>query len=179
MTFNQTTNGTYAGVMSGTGTLTKSGTGNVTLSGTNTYSGGTTISAGTLTGTTDSLQGNIANDANVIFDQSHQWNLCRSYVRELATLTKANNGDLTLSGTNTYSGGTTVSAGSLTGTTTSLQGDIVNNANVTFNQLTNGTYAGMMSGSGSLTLAGSGTRDPLRRQYLYGRHDRLGRHSAR
>ena len=56
--------------MSGTGNLTKSGTGTVTLSGANTYSGGTTVSAGSLTGTTDSLQGNIVDNANVTFNQS-------------------------------------------------------------------------------------------------------------
>ncbi len=39
-----------------------------------------------------------------------------------------------LSGANTYTGGTTVSAGILQGDTTSLQGNIVDNANVTFNQ---------------------------------------------
>src|SRR5699024_10439025 len=68
--FDQATNGTYAGVMSGTGSLTKTGTGNVTLSGANTYSGGTTVSAGTLTGTTLSLQGAILNNAAVVFDQA-------------------------------------------------------------------------------------------------------------
>ena len=55
-----------------------------------------------------------------------------------------------LSGASTYSGGTTVSAGTLQGDTTSLQGNIVNNANVTLDQMFSGTYAGNMSGTGSL-----------------------------
>ena len=49
VTFNQTTTGTFSGLINGSGTLTKSGTGSVTLAGNNTYSGATTISAGTLT----------------------------------------------------------------------------------------------------------------------------------
>ena len=59
-------------------------------------------------------------------------------------ITKSGTGNVTLSGANTYSGGTTVSSGSLIGTTTSLQRNIVDNANVTFNQATNGTYAGVL-----------------------------------
>ena len=46
-----------------------------------------------------------------------------------------------LSGTNTYTGGTTVSAGILQGSTTNLQGNILDNANVTFNQAAAGTYS--------------------------------------
>jgi len=72
------------------------------------------------------------------------------------SLVKEGSGTLTLSGANTYSGGTTVSAGSLVGTTTSLQGAITNNAAVTFDQSTAGTYAGVMSGNGSLTKLGAG-----------------------
>jgi len=72
------------------------------------------------------------------------------------SLVKQGVGALTLSGTNIYSGGTTVSAGSLVGTTSSLQGAITNNAAVTFDQATSGTYAGVMSGSGSLTKLGAG-----------------------
>ena len=71
-------------------------------------------------------------------------------------LEKIGSGKLTLTGANTYSGGTTVSAGSLVGTTSSLQGAIANNAAVTFAQSTSGTYAGVMSGNGSLTKLGSG-----------------------
>jgi uncharacterized protein with beta-barrel porin domain len=71
-------------------------------------------------------------------------------------ITKTGSGTLALGGTNDYSGGTTVSAGTLSGSTTNLQGAITNNAAVTFNQTTDGTYAGSMTGSGTLTKTGAG-----------------------
>ncbi len=153
--FDQATDGTYAGTMSGTGTLTKTGSGNLTLSGANSYSGGTTVSAGTLSGSSTSLQGAILNNSLVIFDQ----NFGGTYAGVMSgsgSLTKIGTGNLTLSGANSYSGGTTVSAGTLTGTSTSLQGAIVNNAAVVFDQAFDGTYAGIVSGSGSLTKSGGG-----------------------
>ena len=48
LTVTQTANGTFAGTIKGTGGLIKAGTGSLTLSGANTYSGPTTINAGTL-----------------------------------------------------------------------------------------------------------------------------------
>ncbi len=71
-------------------------------------------------------------------------------------LTKAGSGTLVLSGANTYALGTLVSAGALEGTTTSLQGNVTNNAALVFNQSANGTYAGAISGTGTLTNKGSG-----------------------
>ncbi len=82
------------------------------------------------------------------------------------TLTKDGTGTLILSGVNNYGGGTTVSAGTLQGDTGSLQGDITDNANVTFNQSTAGSYGGVLSGSGSLTKSGSGNLT-LSRTNLY------------
>jgi autotransporter-associated beta strand protein len=73
-----------------------------------------------------------------------------------ASLVKTGSGNLTLGGANTYAGGTTVSGGRLIGTTSSLQGGIVNNAAVEFSQSTSGTYLGSISGSGSLTKSGAG-----------------------
>ena len=46
LAFNRSDTLSYAGVISGTGSVTKSGTGTLTLTGTNTYTGTTTISAG-------------------------------------------------------------------------------------------------------------------------------------
>ena len=148
--------GTYSGSMSGSGYLEKSETGTLTLSGTNTYSGGTTVNAGTLVGTTDSLQGNISNDGTVRFDQSTDGTYS-SVMSGSGSLEKAGSGTLTLGGMNTYSGGTTVIAGTLAGTTDNLQMAITNNGNVRFDQSTYGIYSGAMSGSGSLEKAGTGT----------------------
>jgi autotransporter-associated beta strand protein len=152
----QTTNGTFSGLIEGAGRFVKSGSGDVTLSGANTYSGGTLVSGGTLTGTTSSLQGNITNNAAVVFNQT----TAGTYADAMSgngSLTKSGNATLTLSGANSYSGGTLVSAGALAGSTTSLQGNITNNATVVLSQTTNGSYSGAMSGSGALVKAGSGT----------------------
>jgi outer membrane autotransporter protein len=142
--------------MSGTGTLTKTGAGTVTLSGNNTYSGGTTVGAGGLTGTTSSLQGNITNNATVTFNQAGDGTYAGA-MDGTGTLTKLGIGNITLSGTNTFTGGTTVTAGTLTGTTSSLQGNIINNAAVIFDQAMAGTYGGVISGTGTLTKQGIGT----------------------
>ncbi len=154
--FNQTTDGTYAGVLSGTGSLTKQGSGLLNLTGSNTYSGGTTVSAGTLQGNTTSLQGNIANNAVVVFDQATTGTYA-GVLSGTGGLTKQGAGLLNLTGSNTYRSGTTVSSGTLQGNTTSLQGNIVNNAAVVFDQTTDGTYSGAMTGTGLLTKQGAGT----------------------
>ncbi|HZX82672.1 MAG TPA: autotransporter-associated beta strand repeat-containing protein, partial [Reyranella sp.] len=154
--FDQNTSGTYAGAISGTGRLTKSGTGTVILDGANSYTGGTTVSGGVLQGNTQSLQRNILNNATVAFDQTANG----TYAGRMSgsgSLIKSGAGTLVLTDFNTYSGGTTVSAGTLQGDSTSLQGSILNNASVVFDQGTNGTYAGAMSGSGSLAKGGNGT----------------------
>ncbi|WP_290195029.1 autotransporter outer membrane beta-barrel domain-containing protein [Zwartia vadi] len=82
-----------------------------------------------------------------------------------AGLTISGSGTVVFSGINTYSGGTTVASGTLQGNTSSLQGNITNNGTVIFDQATDGTYSGVMSGTGALvkqnigilTLSGSNT----------------------
>ncbi|MBX9805812.1 MAG: autotransporter-associated beta strand repeat-containing protein, partial [Alphaproteobacteria bacterium] len=150
------TSTTYSGIMSGTGGLTKIGTGNFTLSGTNTYTGGTTITAGTLTGNTTSLTGNILDNAALVFNQTTAGTFAGN-ISGTGTLTKLGAGNLTLSGMNTYTGGTTITAGTLTGNTTSLRGNILDNASLIFNQTAAGTFAGNISGTGTLTKSGVGT----------------------
>ncbi|WP_210215459.1 autotransporter-associated beta strand repeat-containing protein [Pseudoxanthobacter soli] len=155
LVFNQTEDGTYAGALSGSGSVTKTGAGTLTFTGANTYTGGTTISAGTLVGNTDSLHGDITNDAALKFVQLADGTFAGA-VTGSGSVTKSGVGTLTLTGANTYTGGTTISAGTLVGDTTSLQGNITNDASLVFNQTSNGIFAGIVTGSGSVTKDGAG-----------------------
>lgn len=154
--FNQTFTGTYAGDMSGSGSLTKTSSGTVTLTGSNSYQGGTFVNAGSLIGNTGSLQGSIAVSSGTLgFDQATSGTFS-GVLSGAGAFQKLGIGDLTLDGTNTNGGPWIVSDGQLIGTTSSIRGNITNNAEVIFDQTTSGTYAGTMSGMGSLWKTSSG-----------------------
>jgi autotransporter-associated beta strand protein len=76
-------------------------------------------------------------------------------------LTKAGSGTLTLTGTNTYTGGTILTTGALEigngGGTGSIVGDVVDNGELIFDRDNPVTFAGTVSETGGLTQAGSGT----------------------
>jgi len=101
-----------------TGTLTKEGAGTLTLSEANTYTGTTTISAGTLQigagGGTGSIASNaIVNNSALLVDRTGSLTLSGN-MSGTGTLTKNGSGTLVLSGSNTYSGATTLNLGTLT-----------------------------------------------------------------
>lgn len=71
-------------------------------------------------------------------------------------LTKLGNGVLVLGGANTYSGGTTISAGTVEGNATSIPaGPIVNEGVLIFNQNIPGIFNGSISGSGVFLKEGN------------------------
>ena len=110
------------GDITGAGELTKTDDGTLVLTGTNDYSGGTNVFGGTLQGTTTSLQGDITDNASLVFDQSSTGTYAGD-ISGTGSLTKLGTGTVILAGSNNYTGGTLVSAGTLQGTTASLQGD--------------------------------------------------------
>lgn len=108
------TNGvaTISSAIRGAGALTKTGSNTLGLTGANTYSGGTLVSAGTVAGTTSGLQGSIANNAALVFNQEFD-GIYAGVISGTGTLAKTGSGIVTLSGLNTFSGATTVAAGTL------------------------------------------------------------------
>ncbi len=168
-TVTQGTDFTSAGI-SGTGSLEQAGAGTLVLNASNTYTGTTTISAGTLQvgnggtlGTGGTYSGNVAVSSGALFNYSSSATQTLSGVISGGGLiTQMGPGILILTGANTYSGGTTVSAGTLQidngGTTGSLgSGNVTNNAVLAFNRADNYTFAGNITGSGSLVMNGPGT----------------------
>ncbi len=124
---------TISDSIGGAGGITKTGTGTLVLSGTNDYSGGTTVSAGTLQGNSASLQGAINNNAAVNFNQTTNGTYAGA-MTGTGTLTKTGAGALTLSAINSYSGATTVSAGTLIVNGSTAGTTIVNNGGILMGQ---------------------------------------------
>jgi len=138
LTFDQSSAVTIDNVISGGGSVTKAGVGTLTLTGANTYTGGTTLNAGTLSISADANLGNAAggitfNGASILqvtgsFTTARAVVLNANATVEVTTgqnftmdgtitgaggLAKSGSGTLTLTGTNFYTGGTTISAGTV------------------------------------------------------------------
>ncbi|MFG1418080.1 autotransporter-associated beta strand repeat-containing protein, partial [Xanthobacter sp. V0B-10] len=84
-----------------------------------------------------------------------------SVLRGTTGLEKTDLGTLILTGENTYTGGTTVTQGTLQigdgGTSGAISGDVVNNARLAFNRADDVTFAEIISGTGAVVKKGAGT----------------------
>ncbi|HEX8055484.1 MAG TPA: autotransporter-associated beta strand repeat-containing protein, partial [Novosphingobium sp.] len=100
----------------GTSGLTKDGAGTLSLIGDNSYGGGTTINAGTLSlgdgGTGGSITGAVTNDAVLQFNRSDALSFAGP-ISGTGSVRQAGPGTTILTGTNSYGGATLVDAGTL------------------------------------------------------------------
>ncbi|EDG2257357.1 fibronectin-binding autotransporter adhesin ShdA [Salmonella enterica] len=145
--------GELKNTLSGTGSLVKIGTGELTLNGDNDYSGGTTISDGTLIANhADSLGTGAIDNSGVL--QVGEGEL-ENTLSGAGSLVKTGTGELTLSGDNSYSGGTTISDGTLIADhADSLGSGDIDNSGVL--KVGEGELKNTLSGSGSLVKTGTG-----------------------
>ncbi len=145
--------GTLDNNVTGEGQIVKSGSDELIVTGDNNYSGGTTISGGTLTvDHADSLgSGDIANSGVLKVGEGELENTLSGS----GSLMKTGTGELTLSGDNGYSGGTTITGGTLIADNAdSLGTGAVANSGVL--QVGEGELKNTLSGSGSLVKTGTG-----------------------
>ena len=167
--------------------LLKTGSGSMLLTAANTYSGSTTISAGTLqlgdgtTGHDGSLNSNVTDNSSLVYD-SFGTQTAGYAITGTGGLVKLGAGKLVLSVSNGYTGGTTLSAGTLNfGNLTAIgagaatfagnatlqagvAGTLANNLSINsgatgaFDTQANAvTLSGSISGGGALTKVGAGT----------------------
>ncbi|CAI1110713.1 autotransporter outer membrane beta-barrel domain-containing protein [Serratia quinivorans] len=159
--------GTIGAALRGSVGLTKTDMGTLVLSGNNTYTGGTTISAGTLQlgngGTSGSVAGNILNNSTLTFNRSDTASF-NGVISGNGAVQQVGAGITALTGTNTYSGITTILNGTLqvgnggtTGTLGSGAVTVTTPGTLAFNRSDTVTYGGVISGTGSLAQNGSGT----------------------
>ena len=110
--------GTYGGVINGSGAVTKSGLGLLTFTNSSTYGGGTVISGGTLQigngGSNGSLglSSTVTDYGALVFDLSSP-STYSGLITGAGNVAQIGSGLMTLTGSNTSSGQTLVSAGSL------------------------------------------------------------------
>ncbi|EAM8066608.1 fibronectin-binding autotransporter adhesin ShdA [Salmonella enterica] len=149
--------GELKNTLSGTGSLVKIGTGELTLNGDNDYSGGTTITGGTLIAASVNALGSGDIDNSGVL-QVGEGEL-KNTLFGSGSLVKTGTGELTLSGDNTYSGGTTISGGTLIAANVNAlgSGDIDNSGTLILDA--NGAFelANVTTHSGATTALAAGS----------------------
>jgi fibronectin-binding autotransporter adhesin len=139
--------------------LTKVGGGTLVLTAANTYSGGTTISGGTLQlgngGANGSIIGNVTDNGVLAFNRSDTVTF-GGVISGTGQLMQTGTGTTTLTGNNTYTGATTINSGTLAlsgaGNIASSSGVIANGAFDISGVAGAGTSIQTLAGAGNVAL---------------------------
>ncbi|ELD3826796.1 fibronectin-binding autotransporter adhesin ShdA [Salmonella enterica] len=145
--------GTLDNNVTGEGQIVKSGSDELIVTGDNSYSGGTTITGGTLIAASVNAlgSGDIDNSGVLKVGEGE----LKNTLFGSGSLVKTGTGELTLSGDNDYSGGTTIDDGVLIADNADSlgTGTIANNGVL---QVGEGELKNTLSGTGSLVKTGTG-----------------------
>ncbi|MFY9925900.1 MAG: autotransporter-associated beta strand repeat-containing protein [Opitutaceae bacterium] len=150
----------YAGAISGAGSLALASGASETLTGSNSYLGGTTIGSSAVlklgnAGTSGSITGNVTDNGALTFARTDSVSFPGA-ISGTGDVSVAY-GTVTLGGANTYSGGTTVATSSTLqvgngGTLGSISGNVTDNGTLILDRTDSVTFAGAISGTGSLSI---------------------------
>jgi outer membrane autotransporter protein len=157
---------TIAQDLHGGGSLHKRGPGTLVLAGSNTYTGGTTVSDGTLRigdgGARGHIEGNVRNESLLAFDRSDAV-VFPGRISGTGSVVQLGRGATTFTADHTYTGVTVVSRGTLKlgdgGTSGHVQGDIYSDGQLVFDRADAMVLAQGIHGraSGAVVQAGTGT----------------------
>ena len=168
VTFNNSSkNYTWSGTGNLTGGvgITKNGSGTLTMinSGNNDFTGGLALNSGSVIvgngGTAGSVgSGSLLNNGQITFNRSDDFTLANGLSGSGTTIKQGAN-RITLSGANSATGPTVISAGTLEVANGGGlgSGNVTNNSTLVINRTTSLSVVSDISGTGSLTKAGTGT----------------------
>lgn len=151
--------GAFSGVIQGTSGLVVSG-GTEILAGTNTYTGGTTITGGATLQlgsgiTSGSIVGDVVDNGTLAFKRSDTI-VFSGVISGGGAVSQTGAGTVVLAADNTYTGGTTISSGTLQigngGTAGSILGNVTDNGTLAFARSDATTITAVISGTGNLSF---------------------------
>ena len=157
---------TFGGTISGSGAFQQLGTGTTILTAaSDSFTGTTTISAGTLQlddgGTSGSITGNVTDNANFAIDRSDIYTFGGAISGTGAFQQIGTGTTILAAASDSFTGTTTISAGTLQlddgGTSGSITGNVTDNANFAIDRSDTYTFGGSISGTGAFQQIGSGT----------------------
>jgi autotransporter-associated beta strand protein len=164
LTFNRSDTGagfTFSNAISGTGAVSQLGPGLLVLTGSNSYTGGTSISGGTLQvasgGTAGSIVGNVSDNGTLQFSRSDVFTFPGN-ISGGGTLVQGGSGTLILTGSNSY-GNTNINSGILVfGISGAMPASTVISINPGAELLAAGPYStlGAWLASGNISSSASG-----------------------
>ncbi|HAF5360021.1 TPA: autotransporter outer membrane beta-barrel domain-containing protein, partial [Salmonella enterica] len=152
------TGGDFDNAISGSGQVVKSGDETLTLSGANSYTGGTLISGGTLVATSVEALGSGDVTDNAVLELNTGGTFDNA-ISGSGQVVKSDDKTLTLSGANSYTGGTTISGGTLVASNVEAlgSGDIDNYASLQLNASGQFVTANLTTHDNAITAIGAGS----------------------